>query len=170
MGFPRQEYWNKLPSPPPGDPADPGTEPADLLCWQVGLLPPQHAWEARTPCLGPAEALRQLLEAAHAPGLGTQGSSPPPGLALLPACSLVLCRLLALLWPRRAPLRVALTRLTMRLCPWQLLCPCLPRGACICWHVCSLCGPASSWWPRACLLHVHVPLPGPAHGRPSVKH
>ena len=24
MGFPRQEYWSRLPFPPPGDPPDPG--------------------------------------------------------------------------------------------------------------------------------------------------
>ena len=28
MGFPRQEYWSRLPFPPPGDLSDPGTEPA----------------------------------------------------------------------------------------------------------------------------------------------
>ena len=28
MGFTRQEYWNVLPFPPPGDLADPGIEPA----------------------------------------------------------------------------------------------------------------------------------------------
>ena len=27
MGFPRQEYWRGLPSPPPGDLPDPGVEP-----------------------------------------------------------------------------------------------------------------------------------------------
>ena len=27
MGFPRQEYWSRLPFPPPGDLPDPGTEP-----------------------------------------------------------------------------------------------------------------------------------------------
>ena len=26
MGFPRQEYWNELPFPSPGDRPDPGTE------------------------------------------------------------------------------------------------------------------------------------------------
>ena len=30
MGFSRQEYWSGLPFPPPGDPPDPGTEPASL--------------------------------------------------------------------------------------------------------------------------------------------
>ena len=27
MGFSRQEYWSRLPCPPPGDLPDPGTEP-----------------------------------------------------------------------------------------------------------------------------------------------
>ena len=27
MGFPRQEYWNGFPCPPPGDLPDPGIEP-----------------------------------------------------------------------------------------------------------------------------------------------
>jgi len=27
MGFPKQEYWNGLPSPPPEDLLNPGTEP-----------------------------------------------------------------------------------------------------------------------------------------------
>ena len=28
MGFSRQEYWSRLPCPPPGDLPKPGTEPA----------------------------------------------------------------------------------------------------------------------------------------------
>ena len=41
IGFPRQEYWNGLPWPPPGDLPDPGTEPMalSLLHWQAGSLP-----------------------------------------------------------------------------------------------------------------------------------
>ena len=31
MGFSRQEYWNGLPRPPPGDLPDPGIEPSSLL-------------------------------------------------------------------------------------------------------------------------------------------
>ena len=27
MGFPRQDYWNRLPFPSPGDPPDPGLKP-----------------------------------------------------------------------------------------------------------------------------------------------
>ena len=32
MGFSRQEYWSGLPSPPPGDLPDPGTEPPSVSC------------------------------------------------------------------------------------------------------------------------------------------
>ena len=31
MGFPRQENWNGLPFPPPGDLPDPGIEPVSLM-------------------------------------------------------------------------------------------------------------------------------------------
>ena len=31
MGLSRQEYWSVLPCPPPGDPPNPGTEPASLM-------------------------------------------------------------------------------------------------------------------------------------------
>ena len=31
MRFTRQEYWNRLPFPSPGDPPDPGIEPASLM-------------------------------------------------------------------------------------------------------------------------------------------
>jgi len=30
VGFSRQEYWNELPCPPPGDLPDPGIEPVSL--------------------------------------------------------------------------------------------------------------------------------------------
>ena len=40
MGFSRQEYWNRLPCPPPGDLPNPGIEPALCpLCWQGGSSP-----------------------------------------------------------------------------------------------------------------------------------
>ena len=32
MGFPRQEYWNGLSFPPPGDLSDPRIEPVPLVC------------------------------------------------------------------------------------------------------------------------------------------
>ena len=31
MGFSRQEYWNRLPFPSPGDLPDPGIEPTSLM-------------------------------------------------------------------------------------------------------------------------------------------
>ena len=31
VGFSRQEYWNELPSPPPGDLPDLGMEPESLM-------------------------------------------------------------------------------------------------------------------------------------------
>ena len=31
MGFCKQEYWNSFPCPPPGDPPNPGMEPATLV-------------------------------------------------------------------------------------------------------------------------------------------
>ena len=41
MGFPRQEYWNGLPFPTPGDLPDPGMEPMSLEypALQVDSLP-----------------------------------------------------------------------------------------------------------------------------------
>ena len=41
MGFSRQEYWSRLPCPPPGDLPDPGIKPRSLtlLHWQTGSLP-----------------------------------------------------------------------------------------------------------------------------------
>ena len=41
IGFSRQEYWNRLACPPPGDLPDPGMEPTSLclLHGQVGSLP-----------------------------------------------------------------------------------------------------------------------------------
>ena len=32
MGFPRQEYWNELPCPSPGDFPDPGIKPESPAC------------------------------------------------------------------------------------------------------------------------------------------
>ena len=41
MGFPRQEYWNGLPFPAPGDLPNPGIKPSllSLLHWQEDSLP-----------------------------------------------------------------------------------------------------------------------------------
>ena len=41
MGFPKQEYWNGLPFPPPEDLPDPGIKPTSPMspAWQVDSLP-----------------------------------------------------------------------------------------------------------------------------------
>ena len=44
MEFPRQEYWNGLPFPSPGDLPDPGIEPSSLA-WQADFLP-LSTWKA----------------------------------------------------------------------------------------------------------------------------
>ena len=41
MEIPRQEYWNGLPFPSPGDLSDPGTEHTSPA-WQVDSLPLSH--------------------------------------------------------------------------------------------------------------------------------
>ena len=45
MGFPRQEYWNELPFPSPGNPSNPGIKPVSLVCpaLQVDSLPSQSS-------------------------------------------------------------------------------------------------------------------------------
>ena len=61
MGLPRQEYWNGLPFPTPGDLLDPGIAPVSLVCPAMadGLLPLCHLgspqgvkWIARYPTAG----------------------------------------------------------------------------------------------------------------------
>ena len=48
MGFPRQEYWNKLACPPPGDFPDPGIEPESLMSPALGggFFTTRATWEA----------------------------------------------------------------------------------------------------------------------------
>ena len=48
MGFPRQEYWNGLLLPPPGDLPYPGIEPVSLTSPALpgGLFTTSTAWEA----------------------------------------------------------------------------------------------------------------------------
>ena len=41
MGFPRQEYWNRLPFSSPRDLPDPGIEPMSPA-WQADSLPQRH--------------------------------------------------------------------------------------------------------------------------------
>ena len=48
MGFSRQEYWSKLPCPPPGDLPDPGIEPMSLMSPALasGFFTTSATWEA----------------------------------------------------------------------------------------------------------------------------
>ena len=49
MEFSRQEYWNGLPCPPPGDPPDPGIEPTSLKSLALaGRFFTIRTWEAQT--------------------------------------------------------------------------------------------------------------------------
>ena len=47
MGFSRQEYWNGLPYPPPGDHPDPGVEAESLTSPALagGLFTTTTTWE-----------------------------------------------------------------------------------------------------------------------------
>ena len=47
MGFPRQEYWNRLPFPSTGDLPIPGTEPVSLMFSGLAgrLFPTSTTWE-----------------------------------------------------------------------------------------------------------------------------
>ena len=47
MGFPRQELWNGLPFPCPGDRLDSGTEPASPA-WMAGSLTLNHLRNSAT--------------------------------------------------------------------------------------------------------------------------
>ena len=49
VGFSRQEYWNGLPCPPPGDLPNPGIEPASLMFPALadGFFPTSTTWEAQ---------------------------------------------------------------------------------------------------------------------------
>ena len=42
LGFSRQEYWNGLPFPSPGNLPDPGTEPASPVSPCIGKWPLYH--------------------------------------------------------------------------------------------------------------------------------
>ena len=49
MGFPRQDYWNGLPFPSPGDLPDPGIEPTslDIPAWAGRFFTTSTTWEGR---------------------------------------------------------------------------------------------------------------------------
>ena len=49
MAFSRQEYWNALPCPPPGDLPDPGIETASCISPELAgkFFTPSAAWDAQ---------------------------------------------------------------------------------------------------------------------------
>ena len=51
MGFSRQEYWNGLLCPPPGDPHDPGIKPSSPVspALRGGFFTTSTTWEAQIP-------------------------------------------------------------------------------------------------------------------------
>ena len=61
MGFSRQEYWNGLPFPPPGDLPHQGIEPTFLVSpafWKADSLPLCHLG---SPLLGNGESILKIL-------------------------------------------------------------------------------------------------------------
>ena len=52
MGFSKQDYWNGLLFPPPGDLPNPGTEPASLMSLALagGFFTTSNIWEAWEAC------------------------------------------------------------------------------------------------------------------------
>ena len=50
MGFSRQEYWSRLPCPPPGDLPDPRIEPVSLMSPALAgeFFDISATWEAQT--------------------------------------------------------------------------------------------------------------------------
>ena len=73
MGFSRQEYWSRLPCPPPGDLLDPQIKPVSLslLHWQTGSLP-------LVPPGRPAQVV--LFSSVHFSGSVVSDSLQPHGL------------------------------------------------------------------------------------------
>ena len=61
MGYSRQEYWNGLPFPPPGDLPDPGIKFASLVSptLQVDSLPTEP-WHLYSTCRGTLKHITQL--------------------------------------------------------------------------------------------------------------
>ena len=52
IGFPSQEYWNRLPSPSPGDLPDPGIEPLSVVSPALAgrFFTTTATWEAHFMC------------------------------------------------------------------------------------------------------------------------
>ena len=60
VGFSRQDSWSGLPCPLPGDPLDPGMEPASLTSPPAltrGFFTTSATWEAQDICVHIADSL-----------------------------------------------------------------------------------------------------------------
>ena len=55
MGYSRQEYWNGLPFPSPGNPPDPGNKPCSPTPQAVSL-PSEPPGKPKTPCLSNSDS------------------------------------------------------------------------------------------------------------------
>ena len=54
MGFPRQEYWSRLPFPSPGDLPNPGIKPGSPVL-RADTLPSEPPWPRKAGLLAPRE-------------------------------------------------------------------------------------------------------------------
>ena len=82
MGFSRQEYWNGLPCPPPGDLPSPRMEPKPLksnLHWQAGSLPLEPTGKPENMHAAAAKSL-QLCPTLCDTIDGSPPGSPVPGI------------------------------------------------------------------------------------------
>ena len=62
IGFSRQEYWNGLPCPPPGDLPDPGIKPTSLMspALAAGFFTTSATWGA--PVINQEESIEQICD------------------------------------------------------------------------------------------------------------
>ena len=95
MGFSRQEYWSRLPCPPPGDLPNPGIKPSHVSCIGRWVLYAGATWEARyiqyvyvyvSACVKPLQSCPTLCNPVDysLPGSSVHGIwsgllCPPPG-------------------------------------------------------------------------------------------
>ena len=76
MGFPRQEYWSRLPYPPPGDLPDPDIKPAPLMSPALAgsflaLVPPEKPINSYA-----ISIILQILDRIHPGDLPNPGIEP----------------------------------------------------------------------------------------------
>ena len=81
MGFPRQEYWDGLPFPSPGNLPDPGIELVSLA-WPVDSLPLSHLGRNLVTAQPKAHSIANKKYSAQNGKRGQKECIDPPGLAL----------------------------------------------------------------------------------------